>query len=166
MQFVQASAADDQPVWQLYQSCAAQESCCWTSEYPSTEILEIDLANGWLYVIYQEDALYAAASLLPTDDLEDAHLPFAETHDVCVLARLCLRPDVQGRGLGSALLQAIEALAGQQQKRAIHLLCEERNPIAHALYVRNGYRAVASIALYGSQYTAFEKLLEPSDHLR
>jgi ribosomal protein S18 acetylase RimI-like enzyme len=55
------------------------------------------------------------------------------------LTELYLDDRVRERGLGSAALPAIEALARAHDVRAIHLLVRPENTRAHALYRRAGY---------------------------
>ena len=165
MQLALASQRDRDWIWHLYRTCASRDNCCWTDDYPSEEILDTDLANGWLYVACQEGVPCGAVSLLPTDDLESCDLGFAQRENICVLARLGLSPTLQGRGMGSALLLVAEAAARQNGRSAIHLLCDECNKAANTLYCRHGYRTVGTVLLYGHLYLAYEKLLQPSECL-
>ncbi len=71
----------------------------------------------------------------------DAHLerhhPVGERHDH--LAILAVRPEFQGRGIGSALLEAHHrVLAGQDQPVAAYL--EAASIDSRRLYARHGYR--------------------------
>ena len=51
-------------------------------------------------------------------------------------------PEARGRGIGSALLDALLALAQQQGHRAVSLSVDRENP-AIRLYERKGFRAVS-----------------------
>jgi ribosomal protein S18 acetylase RimI-like enzyme len=49
----------------------------------------------------------------------------------------------QNRGIGTSLVQAVEALAAERGYAAVELGVEDSNPAARRLYERLGYRSVA-----------------------
>ncbi|WP_138465426.1 GNAT family N-acetyltransferase [Poseidonocella sp. HB161398] len=62
-----------------------------------------------------------------------------------VLETLCVRADLRGRGIGSALIGAVESEARMLGLCAIGLEVADANPRARALYERRGYRAEAAV---------------------
>lgn len=67
------------------------------------------------------------------------------------LARLysiAVSRDVRGRGLGAALLRAVEAEARRRGRRAMSLEVRQRNRAARALYERLGYAPVRRLPRY------------------
>ena len=162
MQLIQAVPTDAPDVLALYRACAKKGTSCWDDTYPNAGIVAGDIREGTLYVWREGGALLAAATLLRWDDIEDMPLGFQFTVVPCVLCRLCLSPGRQGRGEGRLLLRAAESLARALGYRAVHLLCDARNVIAHGLYTGAGYRYVCNAPLYGHEYEVFEKpLREP-----
>jgi len=161
----QATAADYDAVWALWRACAADSRSLWNEEYPTESILRFDMDHGYLYVMYGESGLVGAASLLPTDDLEEQGYAFAETEHIAVLTRLCVQPALQGQGNGSALLSLVEELAAQKGAKALHFLCDVRNGPALALYARAGYRRVCTASLYGETFSVQEKRLPVSTQI-
>ncbi len=158
IQLRRAASGDAEAVWALYRACMRDSRVtCWYDGYPTRDILELDLENGWLYVYEDGGAIIGAVSLLPTDDLEEMSLPFECPENPCVLARLCLSPERQGRGEAAVLLRMAERHAAREGHPAVHLLCDQENPAARRLYDRAGYHAVADVALYGGRFHAFEK---------
>ena len=159
MRLTQAVSADAPEILSLYRACARRGVCCWDDADPNAEIVAGDIREGNLYVWREATILLAAATLLRWDDIEDMPLGFHFTDTPCVLCRLCLSPGRQGRGEGRLLLRAAEKLAYTLGFRAMHLLCDTRNYIAHGLYAGTGYRYVCNAPLYGHKYEVFEKPL-------
>ena len=151
--------ADKEAVLALYRACAAKIDSCWTEEYPNEEFLCIDIDNRWLYVAQNDIEIVGTVSLMPTDDIEDIGLPFSGSENVCVLTRLCVSPELQGHGNGAALLALAEYQACQNDARWMHLLCDQLNRKAMALYLRSGYTEVGRPTLYGCDFIAYEKRL-------
>jgi len=151
----QAQMKDLEHVLSLYRACAALPTSCWDEEYPGEELARSDIEQGFLYLL--ED--YGAATLLQWDDLEDMNLGFEYTEKPCVLCRLCLHPDHQGRGEGKLLLAHVEEQARQLGYQSMHLLVDVDNPIARRVYDRAGYRQVNQTELYDCVFDVMEKRL-------
>jgi ribosomal protein S18 acetylase RimI-like enzyme len=73
-----------------------------------------------------------------------AYGPAAEP-GVMKLHKLYLHPDLQGRGLGSRLLQHCEREASGQGARKLILAVNKHNTKAIAAYERNGFVVVKSV---------------------
>jgi ribosomal protein S18 acetylase RimI-like enzyme len=78
--------------------------------------------------------------------------PLLNVHDLAVL------PEARGRGVGDALLAAIEAEARRRGCCKVTLEVREDNPVARRLYVRNGFTA-GQAAGGAVQYHLLEKRL-------
>ena len=59
--------------------------------------------------------------------------------DVLHLDTLAVHPDVEGQGIGTQLIRAVEALAQSEGKRWVTLKVEDINPRAKRLYERLGF---------------------------
>jgi GNAT superfamily N-acetyltransferase len=80
---------------------------------------------------------------------------------VCEIKRMYVVPDARGRGLGAALLTALEDLACDLGYAVVRLDTGARQPGAQRLYERSGYLPVPDYN--GNAYAAFwgEKTLAP-----
>ncbi len=67
---------------------------------------------------------------------------------VARLYSLATQPEARGRGIGSALLDAIETAVRQRGCRALRLEVRSDNATAIALYERHGFRGIGSHAGY------------------
>lgn len=64
---------------------------------------------------------------------------FHVTGQLVRLTALAVRPEAQGRGVGRALVDAVEAWAWSVGARRIEVTSGDHRPGAHAFYVRCGY---------------------------
>lgn len=92
--------------------------------------------------------------------LGSALLFFRRGSDIARLYSIAVADAARGRGVGAALLRAIER--GARARGCTHLRLEVRcdNPVAIALYEKHGYRRFASISGYyedGADAWRYEK---------
>ena len=160
--FEQAQPADAQEVFCLYRAAAAHGvlhgNSCWDDDYPNRESIAFDLNNSGLFVMREGGAIIAAVSLMETDDLDEADLPWTPAKS-CVLARLCVLPEWQGRGLGACMMDAVSAQARTLGYESTRHLSDCVNPTTTHMYRKMGYRQVGQVHLYGRDFFAFERML-------
>lgn len=150
---------DAQDVLRLYHACISVGDCTWNELYPAMEEIAEDIAKDFLYLWEQNGELTGAVSLLSDDDLEHIGLAYAHPDKPCVLCRLCVKPNLQGGGHGSAMLAASERQAAALGYLAMHLLVDQQQHAARRLYERAGYTTVGETEMYGHHFTAMEKAL-------
>jgi len=75
------------------------------------------------------------------------------------IKRMRVRPVLQGRGFGQALLSALERRARDLGYRTLHLDTTTRQEAARYLYAKNGYREVRRSAWQGLHMIFYEKAL-------
>jgi ribosomal protein S18 acetylase RimI-like enzyme len=81
---------------------------------------------------------------------------------VARLYSLATRPEARGKGVGSALIEAVENAARQRRCRALRLEVRSDNAAAIRLYERLGYRRTGRYARYyedGADAWRYEKEL-------
>jgi putative acetyltransferase len=78
--------------------------------------------------------------------------------------RMYTKPDVQGQGIGGAILAEIEALARREGLSQLVLETGDRHPAAWRVYERGGFTRCGAVLDYGaSPYSVFyEKALMPA----
>lgn len=91
--------------------------------------------------------------------------------DGIVLDGICVAPDARGRGIGTALLEAIEQLAIERGKQRTLLAVIDTNPRARSLYERVGYTPIKTESvgplkgIFGfNSATTMEKTLLSESH--
>lgn len=91
----------------------------WDAEYPNREILGEDIAHCELYFLRENGRPIAMISIL--DEAEEAiEFPWPEVREhTCMLARLGILPEAQGRGLAAETMRlAAESAAPRLHHRA------------------------------------------------
>ena len=78
--------------------------------------------------------------------------------------RMYTRPEVQGQGIGGAILAEIEALARREGLSRLVLETGDRHPAAWRVYERGGFTRCGAVLDYGaSPFSVFyEKVLVPA----
>ena len=71
------------------------------------------------------------------------HVKFEPAREAALVEAAGVAPELRGRGIGTALMRAAEALASENGFAAVELGVEDTNPDARRLYERLGYRSVA-----------------------
>ncbi|MDV7766048.1 GNAT family N-acetyltransferase [Peribacillus sp. CSMR9] len=76
------------------------------------------------------------------------------------LDTLCVDPNFQGKGIGSALIQYVEGYAKQKGYPRVSLVVENENEGANRLYSRLGYKEMKTITISGHEFGYMVKEIE------
>ncbi len=132
--------------------------------YQNTLIAEVDGQVAGLVIIYHgRDAadldrpLVERLRSLRNDP--QASLDKEAAEDEFYIDTLSVFPQFGGRGIGSALLQAVEQLARQRDYNKLSLNVDVENERAYRLYQRLGYQSAKIITLYAHPYQHMLKYL-------
>lgn len=109
-----------------------------------------------------DSALVLVASANHRNFLGTAVVFFRKGSRVARLYSIASKPQARGKGVGTALLDAIEAAARQRRCRAVRLEVRDDNAGAVRLYERHGYRHIGHYPHYyqdGTHAWRYEKLL-------
>ncbi len=118
----------------------------WDEHYPTVEIVEADFAAGRMHVVVEEDRVIGSISLCETQDAEYARVAWTHEEPALVIHRLCVLPEMQGRGIASRLLEHAEKLAVERGYLSIRLDTYTGNPTSVALYLKRGYTIAGQIS--------------------
>ena len=130
----------------------ALEQQCFTSDRLSLRSFQwmISRAHGQLWVAERDGQLLGYALLL-----------LRRGSALARLYSIAITQAARGCGLGVQLLTHMEARAREQGCAALRLEVRTDNPVALALYERNGYRRFALINDYYADHTAALRLEKP-----
>lgn len=117
----------------------------WDLVYPSRAVVEADVAAGHLHLLLAEGIPRAVVTLDDRQDPEYATVAWATEEPALVVHRLCVDPDAQGRGHGSALMDHAEAYAARHGYRSVRLDAYSANARSVALYRARGYREAGRV---------------------
>lgn len=128
------------------------------ARYPGLPIHGIDAANfreasGVFLVGRLEGLAVACGALRPALSLMQ--------EGAIEVKRMYVRDDYRGRGLGRAMLSALEQIAAERGYRTVRLETGDRQPEAIALYESAGYRAIPCFGMDSDHRSrCFEKSLD------
>lgn len=138
-----AGADDMQAVYALFSDAVADMNARgipqWDEIYPTPAALDRDLENGELYVAEAAGEVLGAVALNRQCDPAYDAAAWAHEGPYVIVHRLCVSPAAQGRGVGRAMMAAVETWARQQGYRDIRLDAFSQNPQALRLYEGLGY---------------------------
>ncbi len=159
--FARASVADAEKIDALYhavkKSGRENGTTDWDDDYPNRDFIEEDIKNGFSFVLRFEGEVLAAVSILPEDDLDDCPIQWTPKK-ACVLARLCVKPALQGRHVGEYVMRLVSAEAKHQGYEATRHLAAVANPASIRLYERMGYKKLGTAHLYDTDFYAYEMI--------
>ncbi len=144
MEFRQAEQADIDQICGLVASAIAhmreQKIFQWDENYPTREDFLEDLQENTLYVgvIEGEIAVTFTVNRTCEPEYEDGDWQYTE-QEHRILHRLCVAPKFQGKGVAGRTLGYIEEELRRRGIGAVRLDSFTQNPVAVALYTRNGY---------------------------
>lgn len=130
----------------------------WNREYPNLETVEFDLARNCLFVMKDEREEIAAAASVDDDPAAEAlDLWSPELRPSVMVSRICVRRDMQNRGLAGVILSYVMDELEKRGKRGVHLLIHEGNDAAMRSYAHLSFKVIGERDLYGAHYICMER---------
>ena len=162
--FTRARPLDADAIFHMFEEAKrvgrANGTTDWDESYPAREFIDEDIARGELWVLAEDGQVIAAISLLEEDFENGLDAGWTDVPNG-VLARLCVDPKLQGQGIGAEMMRRISQEAARQGFRATRHLASVYNPAALHLYRKLGYRELRQVRFFGSDFIAFELLIDP-----
>ena len=149
--FTPATPAELDTVLSLTHSASSAPYSHWDADYPNREILSEDIAHGELYLLRENGLPIAMISIL--DEAEECvEFPWPEAREhTCMLARLGIVPEAQGRGLAAEIMRLAADTARARGFTTARLLASEDNPLTNHIYQKLGYQARGCARLWDSE---------------
>ena len=151
--FLPARYEDIPEIVSIYRSLVGTPGCTWDNEYPSRETAEEDLDSGSLYILKQDGKIVAVVSAGDFGELGD--LPWTPKNP-CELARIGVIPAMQGRGIGTMILQNIMKAMKDKGFDGIRMLVSPTNPAALALYEKNGFERCGETVRFDKDWRCYQ----------
>ena len=132
----------------------------WDEYYPDREILAEDVESGDMTLGLLDGQLACAWVVNREYDPEYELGAWEHTEgDFCVLHRLCVNPEMQGRGLARQAMARMEKNARDQGFDSVRLDVFSQNLHAQRLYERLGYRRTGEVRFRKGIFYLMEKKL-------
>lgn len=158
MQIRKAKPAEAEIIRDLYHSVIGQPFCTWNEEYPGEIEIQMDLSAETLYLAEEENKIIGAISVIPENEMDDFPCWNIRDH-VKEIARVVIRPDLQGKGYACQMVEKLLAILKEEGCHAIHLSVADCNIPAQKTYRKLGFAFLAECDMYGHHYFLCEKAL-------
>ena len=163
MTLQRADAHDSARLLSLYASCVGLPFCAWNADYPNAEILSDDLAGEAVYIIEENGQPLAAVSALAHSLWANDGIPWRLNDRPVMLARVCVRPDLQGQGLAARFLSDVLEILSSEGFRAARLAVDKNHLAAIRLYEKLGFSRCGEVYKYEENFFCYERpLTDPS----
>ncbi len=153
-----ASETDAEEILALYRSMIGGPAD-WNQYYPSMETIASDLERNSLFVMKNEQGeIIAAISIDKDDEVESLDCWNKEKVPAAEVSRLCVRSDMQGRGIAKMMMEYVFGMVQNREKKAVHLLVRTGHPAAFQCYRSLGFQEVGNCHMYEKDFLCMEKL--------
>ena len=133
----------------------------WDEYYPDREIFAEDVESGDMTLGFLDGKLACAYVVNREYDPEYELGAWDHTEgDFCVLHRLCVNPEMQGRGLARQAMARMEKNARDQGFDSVRLDVFSQNLHAQRLYDRLGYKRTGEVRFRKGIFYLMEKGLQ------
>ncbi len=153
--FIPAAEADLPELLALARAAAQAPGSHWDETYPDEAMLRWDLDHGALYRIEDGGTLVGLISLCRDED-KALSWPTAD-ENACMLSRLGLHPDYQGKGLLEPVFAGAVAYCGTLGYRTLRLLVATDLDRLIRVYARCGFTRVGQVHLWDQDFFQYEQ---------
>ncbi len=165
MKLRKANISDAGMIWQILLRAIEQRrqdgSEQWQNGYPNEQTVLDDIANGYGYVIADNNVVIAYAAII--FDVEPAYNDirgeWLTNGDYVVVHRVATSNSVKGKGVATQLFKLLEDLAVEQNVFSIKVDTNFDNAPMLKILERLGYSYCGEVIFGGAPRKAFEKVL-------
>ena len=157
MEFLKATYDDVPEIMALYKDVIKNTFTTWDENYPSEDMIKGDIDDGNFYVL-KDNLKIVAASFLgkKTDDKELWQNALSSPMGV---ARICVSPTQQGKGVGTYFMKMLIDEAKKRGADGMHFHVCVQNPSAIKMYEKCGFRKFGDIVVqYGFEFFKYEQV--------
>jgi len=133
----------------------------WDDIYPDNRIIEDDISKGEMYISENNGTAVAAYTINREYDNEYKNgkwkYPLSSFY---IVHRLCITPERQNEGIGTAVMRHIEKWAKDNSAQTIRLDCFTQNPHALRMYINLEYHITGTVTWRKGSFYLMEKRLQ------
>ena len=131
----------------------------WSVDYPNRDTIDFDLKRDSLFVMKNVSGEIVAAATID-DDKDAEELDIWTVSPARILSRICVRRNMQNRGLARRMLSYITGYMKDSGFKGARLLIHEGNDIAIRSYTRAGFHILGERLLDGINYICMEQEIQ------
>lgn len=156
---VLATLDDIDEILSLYHHVIETTFTTWGDDYPNRELLENDIMSKSLYVLKsQNDIIGVSFFGIKENDDESWIFPLSNPMSV---ARICVSPEHQGKGVGTYLMHKLVSLAKEKGADGMHFHVCTQNPSAMKMYEKAGFKNTGpGKSNYGFEFFKYEQIFK------
>lgn len=129
----------------------------WNEYYPNEETIEFDLSRNALFVMKNDDGqIIAAISVDEDEDVDKLPCWNKELTPSAEPSRLCVRKDMQNRGIAKEMMRYVFDIFRKEEKRSVHILVKTGHQAALSSYSALGFKAVGECNMFGKDFICME----------
>lgn len=129
----------------------------WDNEYPSPEIIKMDICNKQMTIGIVDSKIVVAFTLNQECDEQYLNGDWKNDTSFLVIHRLCVTPDLQKTGIAKHTMQYIEYLCKADFIKSIRLDTFIENRISTSMYLKIGYKVVGTADWRKGKFQLMEK---------
>ncbi len=133
-------------------------SCDWSDDYPNEVIINDDINNRNLSLVFLDSKPIAVFSLIEHDDLDNEPLNWTPCK-AGIPVRICIKSQHQGKGLGIIIMEELIKIAINKGYKSLRLLASTSNKPANKLYKSLKFVHKGVVNLYQKEFNAYELLI-------
>lgn len=132
----------------------------WNEYYPNEDTIDFDLSRDALFVMENESHQIIAAISIDEDEAVEV-LPCwnKEIAPGGELSRLCVRKDMQNKGIGKEMMRYAFDILKRQGKQSVHILVKTGHKVALSAYSSLGFQMVGECNLFEKDFICMERKL-------
>lgn len=154
-----ADGSDKEEILALYKTML-NGPADWNEYYPNEDTIEFDLSRNALFVMKNDNGhIIAAISVDEDKDVDKLTCWNKELTPSGEVARLCVRKDMQNRGIAKEMMRYVFDILKKEGKRSVHILVKTGHKAAFAAYSALGFKTVGECNMFGKDFICMEKEL-------
>jgi len=132
----------------------------WTEDYPNEETIDYDLSRDSLFAMKNADGeIISVISIDKDEEVEALDCWSKELAPGGELSRLCVRQDMDNRGIAKAMMRYAFDVLRTRGKKSVHILVKTGHEIALTAYSTLGFARVGTCNLFGKDFICMEMVL-------
>lgn len=156
LKLLKAQESDVDEIMELYKLVIKTTFTTWDENYPDKNLILSDIKNGNLFVL-KDDGKCIAVSFLGKKEKDDETWSVDLKRPLSV-ARICVSPKYQGKGVGTKFMAMLVSEAKNQGADGMHFHVCTKNPAAMKMYEKNGFKNYGQgKSNYGFDYYKYEQ---------
>lgn len=158
IQFTPATEADLPALLELCHLAAQAPDSHWDEDYPTEKDLRADIRQSALYRITVDGAQVGMIAMGPDEDEDTFTWPTGD-ENACMLSRLAIHPDFQGKGLLEPVFSSAVSHCNTMGYRTLRLLVVTDLPRLFRVYERCGFVRCGAVSMWGQEFYQYEQVI-------